>query len=305
MKQLVAYNNDPLMKAGIVANIKKKIADGQMEHGTYGTFYGSEGITRGCAVFLATGQTRGAHSYAEREYGIPEELYRYLDRIFEGLVNSPPADEEWPIKFHEAITPGADLSMVAPKFRLWIVQDMLRHEHVWRKHDTKNEYAQKVVDVLNQTAAFLKQWIETGVYDIDTADAARIAARAAVDAAEYAAVYAAASIAVYASADTAANPAYTAASIAVYAARAAAYATRAASIAVYAAVDAARAATDAAAYEAARAAVYAAADAAAYEAARAAVYAAADAAENDFYIRCSEKLLALLREAPIAREIEA
>ena len=168
---MIAFNGDKLLKAGRIKLVKDKITSGQLVHGTYGEM--QHGVMRGCAVFVTTCQSDNPHSYYESELGIPKVLARFEDVIFEGL--KPPYDKQWPVKFLEAIEPGADLSLVSPKFLYWLMLKNLKYEKLWREQDKKNEYADKVVAAIKQVAKLLKSWAATGLID----DSARSAARSA------------------------------------------------------------------------------------------------------------------------------
>jgi hypothetical protein len=74
---------------------------------------------KGCAVGC-TIHSRDHRAY-ETELGIPTILARLEDGIFEWLPDEQAM--KWPEQFLSAIKPGADLSMVWPKFAVWMLVD--------------------------------------------------------------------------------------------------------------------------------------------------------------------------------------
>jgi hypothetical protein len=195
---MLAYHNDPAIKAKYLKRVRAHQKADRLVQGT-----GAEGAGenfRGCAV----GCTLEVydHSRYPIELGIPQELARLEDRIFEGL----PVDAamKWPAQFLSVITPGADLTMVWPRFSLWLLETELG------KYPTSEP-----------ATALYRRWIAGNKPGVEewrsAADAADAADAAAADDADAYAAYAA-----YAAADAAdAYAADAAADAAAYAARAA------------------------------------------------------------------------------------
>lgn len=124
---------------------------------------------KGCAV----GCTLEAydHSRYPTELGIPTKIAHLEDEIFEGL----PKDKAmaWPERFLSTIKPGADLSLVWPRFAIWLLADP--KDGVIRFADEKGKKAiAQVVDLHRQLVAGKKP-----------SNAARSAARDAAWAAAY------------------------------------------------------------------------------------------------------------------------
>jgi hypothetical protein len=214
---MLAYHNDPAIKAKYLKRVRAHQKADRLVQGT-----GAEGAGenfRGCAV----GCTLEVydHSRYPIELGIPQELARLEDRIFEGL----PVDAamKWPAQFLSVITPGADLTMVWPRFSLWLLETELG------KYPTSEPATALYRRWIAGNKPGVEEWRSAAdaAYAADAAADAAYAARAAADAADAAAADAAdadayAAYAAYAAADAAdAYAADAAADAAAYAARAA------------------------------------------------------------------------------------
>lgn len=76
---------------------------------------------RGCAVGCWSHDPFGGHAALAKAMGVPEELLRLADGIFEAL---PEAEfRHWPHRFAAAIEPGADLGSVWAHFLQWLLFD--------------------------------------------------------------------------------------------------------------------------------------------------------------------------------------
>src|SRR5688572_29874601 len=106
-----AFHNDPKIKEKYLKRVKAHQAADEIIHGQYW----EEG--KGCAVGCTIHSNK--HASYEKELGIPEVLARLEDRIFEGMSNGH--SKEWPVKFLSVIRTGADLSLVWPKFAVWLL----------------------------------------------------------------------------------------------------------------------------------------------------------------------------------------
>jgi hypothetical protein len=114
MKTLVAFHNDPKIQTKFRARIHKHQVADQLVQG-----YGYYKDGKGCAVGCTLDSNAGDHGAYERELGIPRVLAILEDRIFENL----PQKEArlWPARFLEAPKLGADLSLVAHHFTIWLL----------------------------------------------------------------------------------------------------------------------------------------------------------------------------------------
>jgi hypothetical protein len=282
---MLAFHGDAATKQKYLDRVEQHRKADQIVHGTY--WQNGKGCAVGCTVHSAN------HGAFETELGIPRTLARLEDMIFESLKNGEAQD--WPGQFLDAPLVGADLSMVWPRFALWLLGD---------PDGPVVLAAANYPDVkasVEGVVALYREWVETGIKPaIARWSAARWSA-ARWSAARWSAAAAAADAAAAAAA-AAADAADAAAARWSAAAAAAADAADAAAARWSAAAAAATAAAADAAAAAAAAAADAAADAAArWSAAAAAATAAADAdARERFWRSARDQLLALMREAPVA-----
>ena len=109
--KLLAYHNDPDTK---LCYLRRVVGHREADELIRGTGW-SDG--RGCAV----GCTLEAYDHARYpvELGVPEVLAYLEDAIFEGLPKSDA--NAWPELFLDAIPVGADLSLVWPRFAIWLL----------------------------------------------------------------------------------------------------------------------------------------------------------------------------------------
>jgi hypothetical protein len=110
---LIAYHGKQDVKEQYLARVRAHRAADEIIRGTY--WEGGKGCAVGCTVHS------NSHAAYETELGIPRILARLEDGIFEALPNG--AALEWPERFLGAITPGADLSLVWPRFGRWLLVD--------------------------------------------------------------------------------------------------------------------------------------------------------------------------------------
>ena len=110
--KLLAYHDDPAIKAKYMAIVEgHRLADEIVQ----GYGYWEDG--KGCAVGCTLHGDR--HQDYPAELGIPEVLAWLEDTIFEGL---PMVEaRRWPGRFLAAPEPGADLSLVWPRFAVWML----------------------------------------------------------------------------------------------------------------------------------------------------------------------------------------
>ena len=112
--KLLAYNGKTSVKRKYLGRIRKHRELDQLVQG-YGYWKDGRGCAVGCTIHS------GNHSAYETELGIPSALAHLEDRLFENL----PVElaRQWPEGFLSAIKPGADLSLVLPKFMVWMLSD--------------------------------------------------------------------------------------------------------------------------------------------------------------------------------------
>ncbi len=183
--ELIAYHGKQEMKDFYVARMEQHKAADEIAHG----FYWENG--KGCAVGCTIHSDK--HGKYETELGVPMILARLEDRIFENLENG--AAKEFPLRFLMAIRPGADLTMVWPKFAVWLLTD---ETHGVLRHTKKGSKQYIAIERVAKLYRELESW--------DKRDKAAFREAAAyADAAAYAAyAYAAYAAAAYADAAAAA-----------------------------------------------------------------------------------------------------
>ena len=104
-----------------MAEMQAHIAADELVKGTYKTRDG-KGCFIGCAVNKHMKWDEDWHEAFERIYGIDIRLTYLFGSIFEDLP--APDHRQWALHIYEAISPGADLSLVADKFLYWLLQHL-------------------------------------------------------------------------------------------------------------------------------------------------------------------------------------
>jgi hypothetical protein len=272
---LRAFHGDASVQATYLGRVRAHAAADEIVQGQY--WDRGKGCAVGCTIHGSS------HAVYETELGIPRILARLEDRLFEAMAI---ADAKgWPERFLVAIPIGADLSLVWPRFAVWMLTDPAAGVIRFAKREQS-------IAAIREVAAMYERMIAGETVERSEMIAVSERAWAARSAAD---------------ADADADAAAAAAAYADAAADADADADAAAAAAAYADADAdADAAAAAAAYADAAAdaaaAAYADAAAAAYADAAAAADADADAgltARRAFALKCANKLVELLAAAPV------
>ena len=123
-----SYSNPNLTKVMFVEEVKHHQAADQYVKRTYWDNVRNRGCAIGCAVesinrYLKTDYKHDNHQAISHVLGIPVELLYLQDAIFEGLPDE--MSLEWPLRFAEAISVGADTSTVWPHFAAWILRSIV------------------------------------------------------------------------------------------------------------------------------------------------------------------------------------
>lgn len=148
---LIAFNNDPSLKEFVLAQLAEHREADKLVKGQY--WENGKGCAVGCtlrAVSLRDGKEidYSSHALYETSLGIPQIIARLEDRIFEALQNGD--SQSWPERFTSAIRPGSDLTMVWPKFALWLLTEEVPQH-------TKNK---RSLAALTDVAALYREWID-------------------------------------------------------------------------------------------------------------------------------------------------
>ncbi len=133
--KMKAFHNNAKLKKDMVSEILNHQKQDQILKGTYATE--ENGKWRGCAVGCSVHSLNmkcgknyetGNHKVYETELGIPESLARLEDYLFEIMPQE--AAMKWPAEFMKAIPVGANLSLVAPKFIVGTLKEVVKLEKV-------------------------------------------------------------------------------------------------------------------------------------------------------------------------------
>ncbi len=115
MEKILAWHGDPKKKAARLKRVRAHVKADQLIQG-YGHWKDGKGCAIGCSYHSSD------HSLAQSEDGIPIGIAYLVDRLFEQL----PVEEArtWPVRFFNAIKPGADLSLVWDKNWEWVLREL-------------------------------------------------------------------------------------------------------------------------------------------------------------------------------------
>lgn len=149
--KLLSFNNDAQLKEDLMIELEKHRKADEIIKGTYGN--NSDTYFQGCAVGCSInsynkikGLDLATSEHLNYElFGIPQLLARLEDSIFEGLPSTHNID--WPINFMSAISVGADLSTIWPKFAQWLMTDETYGVLQYAKKDLQKEIIQKISDL--------------------------------------------------------------------------------------------------------------------------------------------------------------
>jgi hypothetical protein len=236
---MLAYLNDPALKATMKTSLRAHKRHDDFIRGTYWAPDLGKGCAVGCSLEAlgVPADQRGRHDLYPEMLGIPEQIAKLIDNLFENLPD--PDYKSWPVRIMDAIPVGADLSHVVDEWLLWLLIDkrhgVIQHAETDRQRKVIRDVADLYVRRLADDEPTRNEWSTAAdAYAYATAATAAYAATAAsayaadADAADaYAAAgaYATASASAYAAdAYAYAAGAYATASASAYAADAYAYA---------------------------------------------------------------------------------
>jgi hypothetical protein len=169
---MIAYHGKQKVKDFYLARVRAHIAADELIHGKY--WENGKGCAVGCTVHSSS------HAAYEKELGIPRILAKLEDGIFESLSNG--RSKLWPEQFLMAPNVGADLSLVWPKFAVWLLVDPKYGVIQFNKSASGKKAIQDVADAYQLVVDGKAQgvnwsWLRRAAYV--GADAAAYAAAAA------------------------------------------------------------------------------------------------------------------------------
>lgn len=170
---MFAYHSDQNIKNTYIARMKAHMEADALIQGT--GWNGHKGCAVGC-TFEDYDHARGPV-----EIGVPEPLMWLEDCIFEGLPDGQA--KGFPLAFLEAIPVGADLSLVWPRFALWLLADP-NHGVLQHTGNATRPAVEAVIDLY-------RRWLDGDQPSADEFEVAAEAAWAAAEAATWAAAEAA------------------------------------------------------------------------------------------------------------------
>lgn len=131
MKEMRAFHGKAELKETLLAEIKWHEEQDKIVQGTYGN-EGDEfkGCAVGCSINslnrkLGKNFSTSDHKIYETELGIPETLAYLEDSLFERMTALD--SKKFPYEFISAIPVGADLSLVAARFIVFVLNDVLQY----------------------------------------------------------------------------------------------------------------------------------------------------------------------------------
>jgi hypothetical protein len=193
---MIAFLGDTKVKAFYLKRVRGHQRADEIVKGQY--WQDGRGCGVGCTIHGSD------HARYETELGIPRLIARLEDTLFEGLPNG--SAKRWPAQFLAAIRVGADLSLVWPRFAVWLLVDKKSGVLRFAKTDTQRTAMQRVADlyarkIRGETIAE-SEWraAATAAYAAAAAAATAAATAATADAAAAATAANAAATAAYAAA---------------------------------------------------------------------------------------------------------
>ena len=176
---MIAFHGDPAVKEKYLARVRAHAEHDEIEKGYY--WENGKGCAVGCTI------EGNDHTRYETEMGIPVQIAYLEDRLFEGMPNG--RAKEFPVRFLSAITPGADLSLVLPKFYVAILTDKT---HGVKQYTTGFPACEKAVQAVADLYAKRVAGEDVSEAAENAAEVAAVAAGAAAWAAARAAAWTAA-----------------------------------------------------------------------------------------------------------------
>lgn len=139
------FTNTVATKGQLLENIKNHMEADAFIKGIYWNDASKKGCAVGCSIVDFGGEPAN-HTEYERLFGIPTEIARLEDAIFEGL---PLEDSKlWPLRFTNAVPVGVDLHDVFRRFKLAILEKHLVYNR--EKHPQVARVVDEVIELLRE-----------------------------------------------------------------------------------------------------------------------------------------------------------
>ena len=133
--KVLAYHGKETLKQETIAKMQSHHDADELVKG----LYWKQG--KGCMIGCLAHRNMDAHEWVAETLGFPLELAYLYDHLFEW--QSPEASKSFPLKVLNATHTGADLSKVADRFKLWILENELHYDR-----EAHPEIAKAVEDVI-------------------------------------------------------------------------------------------------------------------------------------------------------------
>ena len=133
--KVLAYHGKETLKQETIAKMQSHHDADELVKG----LYWKQG--KGCMIGCLAHRNTDAHEWVAETLGFPLELAHLYDGLFEG--QSLEASRWFPLKVLNATHTGADLSKVAARFKLWVLENELHYDR-----EAHPEIAEAVEDVI-------------------------------------------------------------------------------------------------------------------------------------------------------------
>lgn len=143
---MIAFHGQQAIKDKYLARVRTHRLADEIKNGYY--WQDGKGCAVGCTIHSSD------HTSYESKLGIPRVLAWLEDGIFEALSNG--RAKEWPERFLMAPRVGADLTLVWPKFAVWLLVDEKYGVLQFVKQDKAKKAIQDVADGY-------KLWVDKGL----------------------------------------------------------------------------------------------------------------------------------------------
>ena len=206
---MLAYLNDPTLKATMMTSLRAHKRHDDFMRGVYWAPDLGKGCAVGCSLEAlgVPADQRDRHALYPEMLGIPEQIAKLIDNLFENLPD--PDYKSWPVRIMDAIPVGADLSHVVAEWLLWLLIDKRHGVIQYATTDRQRQIIRDVADLYVRRLAGDEPTRDE--WSTATAAAATDSASLYADTAAYAANAANAANATASAANAAANAATAAA----------------------------------------------------------------------------------------------